>query len=99
MYQLTIDKEAVSRPMSKDEAAAWEAILRLNFPGVTILAIPVLCPECGTPLPDSGPCWHNLFEQEERLTGEELEAELFDPIPFDGRAMDPKIITEQDEYF
>lgn len=65
-YQITISGKGSSGPMVKDEAAAWEALLRITFPGVTVLAIPMLCPECGEPLPDSGPCWHNLFEEEAR---------------------------------
>jgi hypothetical protein len=80
MYQITIDKQAVSKPMSKDEAEAWEDLLRIIFPGTVILAIPVLCSQCGSPLPESGPCWHNRFpEEEERPTLEEMmaaEAEL-----------------------
>jgi hypothetical protein len=40
---------------------------------------PDKCPECGQILPESGPCWHNLFPEEEepvRLTlAEMMEAE------------------------
>jgi hypothetical protein len=65
MYQITIDSQAVSRPMEKEEADIWEGLLRITFPGTTILAIPLLCESCGNPLPETGPCWHNLFPEEE----------------------------------
>lgn len=74
-YQLTISGKGTSRPMVRKEAEALEALLQVIFPGLTILAIPLLCPECGCPVPDSGPCWHNRFE-EETVTSEELEQAL-----------------------
>jgi hypothetical protein len=64
-YQLTIDGDNVSQPMDKDEAAAWLGLLRITFPGATILASLITCLDCGEPLPDMGPCWHNLFGFEE----------------------------------
>lgn len=50
---------------------------------------PDKCPECRNVLPESGPCWHNLFEAEAPA----------DSIPFQGEPMYPNIITEADEYF
>lgn len=64
-YQIVIDGQDVSRPMEKEEAAAWVGLLRVTFPGVNIQAEPLTCQQCGESLPDSGPCWHNRFEEEE----------------------------------
>lgn len=94
-YQITISGKGTSRPMVRKEAEALEALLQVIFPGLTILAIPLLCPECGCPVPDSGPCWHNRFE-EETVTSEELERAL---IPFQGEAFPAKVYSEFEEYF
>lgn len=48
-------------------------------------ATPDKCEECGEIMPESGPCWHNMFEEEES-------------IPFDGRPMAGPERTVQDIY-
>lgn len=48
---------------------------------------PDKCPNCQEIMPEVGPCWCSSFGEEGNW------------IPFDGRPMEPKVITESDEYF
>lgn len=116
-YQIFIDDDPVGDPKNEEEAAAWDGLLTISFPGSTIESRPVVCPECGESMPDSGPCWHNLFEEEyhprptlaEMMEKEaeiraRVETELHGrpiskQIPFQGEPMQPRIVTEADEYF
>lgn len=93
-YQVTIS-QGISRPMVRKEAEALEALLQVIFPGIVALVVPMLCDECGWPLPDSGPCWHDLFPEEETVTSEELEQAL---IPFQGEPMANREIDTKSYY-
>lgn len=50
---------------------------------------PVFCPQCGEPLPESGPCECSRFKLEPAT----------DSIPFEGEAFPAPAITESDTYF
>lgn len=70
-----------------EQAAQRQA--RRNRTRVTVAIVlkevePEKCPGCGEMLPESGPCWHNLFEEEE--------------IPFQGEPAADQERTTQEFY-